>query len=360
MHSLVRSPGFRDRTAQLRPHRQHLELIGSPLGSFKLWPMAEVLDVQNEAGYRPRWMARCSSEPNVITFAAGDTVEEPHHQSALFGVASLHSYVYNPFTLGDPLNVAVNGPGAQGGGTSPTANSILNLANSQPDSYYARGGGVMNPPNAINVQGAFHLGVDFGEGPSAQQPLIQVLPTSAQSNDSNYSYYAWQLYDKTSSTSLSVNPNSGNTVFNTPGAATWQAASHTFNGPVAFNNAVTLPANGVSAGNYTNPSVTVGGDGRITSISSGIANIQITTDTSQIAANTCTSNTSTTMAGLAATSVIIAPTPTSSTIGVAGWGTNGLVFKYYVTANTFNWSVCNLTGSAITPGASITWNVGAR
>jgi hypothetical protein len=58
--------------------------------------------------------------------------------------------------------------------------------------------------------------------------------------------------------------------------------------------------------------------------------------------------------------VIIPPTPTSSTIGVTGWSTNSLIFKYYVTANTFNWSVCNLTGSAITPGASITWNVGAR
>jgi hypothetical protein len=337
-----------------------LGLNGGPLNSFKLWPMAEVLDVQNEAAMPPTMDGTLQLEPNVIAFAAGETIEEPHHQSALFGVASLHSYVYNPFTLGDPLNVAVNGPGAQGGGTSPTANSILNLANLQPDSYYARGGGVMNPPNAINVQGGFHIGVDFGEGPSSQQPLIQVLPTNAQNNDSNYSYYAWQLYDKTSSTSLAVNPNSGNTVFNTPGAATWQAASHTFTGPVSFNNSVTLPANGVSAGTYTNPSMTVGGDGRITSVSSGIGNVQITTNTTQIAANTCTSNTPTAMAGLAATSVIIPPTPTSSTIGVTGWSTNSLIFKYYVTANTFNWSVCNLTGSAITPGASITWNVGAR
>lgn len=337
-----------------------LALNGSPLNGFKLWPMAEVLDVQNETTTPPSLDGTLQLEPNVIAFAPGDTVEEPHHQSALFGVASLHSYVYNPFTLGDPLNVAVGGPGAQGGGTSPSANAILNLANGQPDSYYARGGGVMTPPNAINVQGAFHIGVDFGEGPSSQQPLVQVLPTNAQKNDSNYTYYAWQLYDQAGSTSLAVNPNSGNSVMSTPGAATWQAASHTFLGPVSFNNTVTLPPNGVSAGTYANPNITVGGDGRITSVSNGIANVQITTGTTQVAANTCTANTATTMAGLASTSAIVPPTPTSSTIGVTGWGTNGLVFKYYVTANTFNWSVCNMTSSAITPGSSITWNVGAR
>lgn len=97
-----------------------------------------------------------------------------------------------------------------------------------------------------------------------------------------------------------------------------------------------------------------------TCASGGISNVQITTNTTQIAANTCTSNTATTMAGLTTTSAIVPPTPTSNTIGVAGWGTRGLVFSYYVTANTFNWSVCNMTGAAITPGASITWNVGAR
>ncbi|HTM15689.1 MAG TPA: hypothetical protein VL135_02255 [Terracidiphilus sp.] len=337
-----------------------LAVNGGPMSSFKLWPMAEVIDVQNEATTPPTMDGTLQVEPNVIAFATGDTIEETHHQSALFGVASLHSQVYNPFSFGGPLNTAVAGPGAQGGGASSTSNAIVTAANRQPDSYYVRGGGVMTPPNAINVQGAYHIGLVLGEGPSSQQPVIQVSPTSAQSNDPNYSYYAWQLYDKTSSTYLAVNPYSGNSTFNTPGAATWQAANHTFTGSVTFNSSVSLPANGVSAGTYTNPSITVGADGRVTSASSGVANVQITTGTTQIAANTCTSNTATTMTGLTATSAIVPPTPTSSTVGVTGWGTDGLVFKYYVAANTFNWSVCNVTGSSITPGASITWNVGAR
>lgn len=94
---------------------------------------------------------------------------------------------------------------------------------------------------------------------------------------------------------------------------------------------------------------------------STISNIQITTGTTAIAANTCTADTATTMTGLLATSSIIPPTPTSSTDAVTGWGSSGgLSFDYYVAANTFHWSVCNTTGSSITPSASVTWNVGAR
>jgi hypothetical protein len=67
------------------------------------------------------------------------------------------------------------------------------------------------------------------------------------------------------------------------------------------------------------------------------------------------------MSGVLTTSAIVPPTPTSSTTGVTGWGSSGgLGFSYYVTAGTFNWSVCNPTSASITPGGSITWNVGAR
>jgi hypothetical protein len=67
------------------------------------------------------------------------------------------------------------------------------------------------------------------------------------------------------------------------------------------------------------------------------------------------------MTGLLTTSAIIPPTPTSDTSGITGWGsTGGLSFTYFVTANTFNYRVCNSTASPITPGGSVTWNVGAR
>jgi hypothetical protein len=91
--------------------------------------------------------------------------------------------------------------------------------------------------------------------------------------------------------------------------------------------------------------------------SSGIANIQITTGTTLIAANTCTSSTGTTMTGVATTSSF-SVTPTTDTSAVTGWGsTGGLSFTFFPTSNTFNWRVCNTTASPITPGGSVTWNI---
>lgn len=130
--------------------------------------------------------------------------------------------------------------------------------------------------------------------------------------------------------------------------------SGTTHTPALTTNTVTIP--GATAGTY----VKADGTGYGTPGGSGIANIQITTGTSY-AANTCTSNTATSMAGVAITSAIIAPTPTSSTVGVSGWdGAHpALTFSYYVTSGTFNWSVCNGSVSPATPTA-ITWNVGAQ
>lgn len=109
----------------------------------------------------------------------------------------------------------------------------------------------------------------------------------------------------------------------------------------------------------------VGTDSRGSLISvtgaTNISNIQITTGTTTISANTCTSDTATTMTGLLATSAIVSPTPTTSTKSVTGWGAvGGLSFVYFAGANTFTWNVCNSTFAAITPGAAVTWNIGAR
>jgi hypothetical protein len=67
------------------------------------------------------------------------------------------------------------------------------------------------------------------------------------------------------------------------------------------------------------------------------------------------------MTGLLTTSSIVSPTPTTSTAAVTGWGAvGGLSFTYYPTSGTFNWSVCNLTATPITPGGSVIWNIGAN
>ncbi len=96
------------------------------------------------------------------------------------------------------------------------------------------------------------------------------------------------------------------------------------------------------------------------SSSSAPADIQISTGTTAIAANTCTAYTATTMTGVTST-MAFNITPTSATATVTGWGASGgLVITAYPTANTINWALCNQTGASITPSASVTWNVSAR
>jgi hypothetical protein len=94
-------------------------------------------------------------------------------------------------------------------------------------------------------------------------------------------------------------------------------------------------------------------------IAGSVPNIQITTNTTAVAANTCNAFTTTAMTGVTTASVFNF-TPTTDTHAVTGWGgTGGLVFQAYPTANTLNWTVCNQTASSITPSSSVTWNVGA-
>ena len=83
----------------------------------------------------------------------------------------------------------------------------------------------------------------------------------------------------------------------------------------------------------------------------------IALSTTSISANSCSVRT-TTMSGLATTSVVkwsFASTP----IGVTGYGTGALQISTFATTNTANVVVCNITGTAITPG-SMTLNLRAE
>ena len=495
------------------------------INSIVLWPMAEVIDVQNEATTPPVMDGTLALEPNAIAFATNHTVEETHHMAAHFEGATINTQVHNPYNVGHNLVVSMNGLGATGGGNSATSNAFITLQNLNPQSVYFGTGGYRSPPNMLNLQGRFHNGINSVYGPDTSAHgdgfLTFTLPT-VQANDVNYVFPMWKIYGRTGNFSTTYTPYSGNYSFSTNGIASWSATQHTFIGAVslpfgstvngkqangggaaittgpgsgttadrvvtyagtdgsqkdsgiavsslaplaspAFSGSPTAPTDGgcgahgtqlatedyvascggswgngiVSTTSYTmtntgyvemqcasactltlpatpatgfKAAINATGTGTVTISSNGktntgvasltqgqavyiswngtaygtapvtnygdglkftfgaggstvalkVANVQITTGTTQIAANACTSNTATTMSGVTTTSVILPPTPASTTIGVTGWGTNSLVFKYYVTANAFNWSVCNLTASAITPGASITWNVGAR
>jgi hypothetical protein len=86
-----------------------------------------------------------------------------------------------------------------------------------------------------------------------------------------------------------------------------------------------------------------------------------TVGTTAISANSCTSATTVTMAGVT-TSMTFAFTPTADLSAVTGWGAGGatLFFDAWPSANTLNYKVCNNSSAGITPGSSTTWNVSAR
>ena len=91
-----------------------------------------------------------------------------------------------------------------------------------------------------------------------------------------------------------------------------------------------------------------------------VADIQVTIAAATFTSNACTSPSTTSMPNLTATMV---PNwgPSTNFSNIAGWGsTGGLTIFSWPTANTLNYSVCNQTGSSITPSASVTFNVAAR
>jgi len=107
--------------------------------------------------------------------------------------------------------------------------------------------------------------------------------------------------------------------------------------------------------------ITTNGKGLVTAQSAvaitSIANIQVTTGTSTINANSCTADLGpVTVTGLATTSTINF-TGSTDTSGSTGWGsTGGLQINPWPAANALHYKICNPTSSNITP-SSVIWNV---
>lgn len=86
--------------------------------------------------------------------------------------------------------------------------------------------------------------------------------------------------------------------------------------------------------------------------------VQITLPTSALAANTCTSATTVTVAGVVPPSgstpgTVFSAVPEGNPAAVNGWGSaGGLVLQIWASAaNQMSWAVCNQSLSSITPGA---------
>lgn len=131
------------------------------------------------------------------------------------------------------------------------------------------------------------------------------------------------------------------------GGATWYGGTTVPN--VATTAAIRIFANSGTSGDYE-------GDSQV-----GLgANVTITTNTTVVPANSCTTETPVAMAGVTTTSAFFYASA-QDVRSITGWGSvGGLKIIGRPTAGTINWSVCNDTANPITPGANVTWNVGAH
>lgn len=192
-------------------------LILAGFNGFKLWPMAETLDVQNETLTPPQVDGTFAIEPNVIVGHPGDTYEQTHHPSLRATNETNGLVIYNPYSYTNGIGLTMQGAGVQGGGQGVTSNSAIRISNFNPDSMYQNGGGVQLPNNILNYQGPYAIGLQTNEGPSNTYQFINILTTTAQQANASYCYNLWQVANASGTNYYTQCPNSGNTLLATFG-----------------------------------------------------------------------------------------------------------------------------------------------
>lgn len=208
------------------------------LNGFKLWPMAEALDVQNETLTPPQIDGTLQLEPNIIPFSNGDTIEQTHHLSALFQASIEGLAVYNPYNGPGGASyhlITAQGTGIGGGSGSTTSVSMLKLYNTVADSFYVGSGGIASPPNLMNLSGNYLYGFLADHGPAfgaGNGGFIRVTPTSTQNNNAVYSYNVIEADHLSGAFSITDTPNSGDVTISTSGNLTL-AAGGTVRAPTA-------------------------------------------------------------------------------------------------------------------------------
>jgi hypothetical protein len=243
-------------------HTAATATAGLGVNSIKIWPMAEVTDVQNEATTPPSVDGTMALEPNTIAFQTNDAIEETHHSASEFQAETAFLYVYNPYNVGSAKVFSVSGQGAQGGTGGVTSNAILTLHNLNPDTFYQGAGGWWNAPNLMNVTGSYFNGFLFDHGPAnSSTGVVGGIPSTVQANDPNYVLNVFRFTGGRSNSFFAFgwSPYTGNTQYAITGQALWQApGGHVFSGAVALPASSTINGKGLAgtgAGIPTGPTV---------------------------------------------------------------------------------------------------------
>ena len=136
--------------------------------------------------------------PTSFRFPQAIRSKKPHMAAAQFQSMTSHTFVWNPFNLGQHFEQSCQGAGCTGGTTGPTSNSLLLLSNNQNPSTYRGLGGFLEPTNLASIRGPYANAWLFEYGPTPGGNLNYVTLATAQRANVNYFYNLFSLQNSAS------------------------------------------------------------------------------------------------------------------------------------------------------------------
>ncbi len=200
---------------------------------FLLYPLAQVLDVQDYTTYPPQLNGAFRLEPNALPLRPGDTVEEPHDYAAGY-VASAIGFGFNNIYASQFSSIEDPGVGGTGINGAIYARNTKYTNSCQ---LYTGCGGLLSPPHGYQVSGvATGLGgMDRAPWPSGSPfTYAGCDPRTGDCSDPFYNYdifygQGFQHRDLR----LNWNPNNGFYAINAPHVSLPQAPTAS-TGPLLF------------------------------------------------------------------------------------------------------------------------------
>lgn len=159
-----------------------------PINFVNLWPIAEVIDVQNYTLNPPSMDGTLVLEPNIIAFSNGHVIHQPNDEAGLYRTIKGTAAVGNPYATHNNLYLSSAGLGAQGGCNSTTCNATIAGGNGQPDTTYFDNGGNVQPLNGWSYSGAFYDFLVTNHTPANGASMFYLGTATPQKTNPNYNF----------------------------------------------------------------------------------------------------------------------------------------------------------------------------